>query len=80
LKNLRFVVHAETAVESALLDLVGKFMDLPVAALLGDGMQRDKVLTLGYLFYIADSSKTGLPYFRKTTAPSPGTASVGTLP
>jgi glucarate dehydratase len=71
LKNLRFVVHAETAVESALLDLVGKFMDLPVAALLGDGMQRDKVLTLGYLFYIADSSKTGLPYFREDDSPIP---------
>ncbi|MCE1196182.1 glucarate dehydratase [bacterium] len=62
LKNLRFVVHAETAVECALLDLVGKFMDLPVAALLGDGMQRDSVLFLGYLFYVADSAKTGLPY------------------
>ena len=62
LKNLRFVVHAETAVECALLDLVGKFMDLPVAALLGDGMQRDSVLFLGYLFFVADAAKTGLPY------------------
>ncbi|MFA6506258.1 MAG: enolase C-terminal domain-like protein [Treponemataceae bacterium] len=65
LKNLRFVVHAETAVESALLDLVGKFMDLPTAALLGDGMQRDKVLVLGYLFYIQDSAKTDLPYLKE---------------
>ncbi len=69
LKNLRFVVHAETAVESSLLDLVGKFMELPVAALLGDGMQRDKVLTLGYLFYVADKSKTDLPYLSEDDSP-----------
>lgn len=62
LSNLRFVVHAETAVESALLDLLGKFMGLPVAALLGDGQQRDAVRTLGYLFYIGDKDKTELPY------------------
>lgn len=62
LKNLRFVVHAETAVESALLDLLGKFMDLPVAALLGEGQQRDSIRTLGYLFYIGNKEKTDLPY------------------
>lgn len=69
LKNLRFVVHAETAVECALLDLVGKFMGLPVAALLGDGMQRDSVLFLGYLFYVADAAKTGLPYITEEDSP-----------
>jgi glucarate dehydratase len=62
LKNLRFVVHAEVAVESALLDLLGQYMDLPVASLLGDGKQRDEVLMLGYLFYVGDKSKTNLPY------------------
>ena len=62
LKNLRFVVQAETAVESALLDLFGKFLDLPAASLLGDGKQRDRVLVLGYLFYSADPAKTDLPY------------------
>lgn len=62
LSNLVFVVHAETAVESALLDLLGKFMNLPVAALLGDGQQRESVPTLAYLFYIGDSNKTDLPY------------------
>jgi len=69
LKNLRFVVHAETAVECALLDLVGKFLDVPVAALLGDGMQRDSVPFLGYLFFVADGPKTGLPYLTEETSP-----------
>ena len=68
LKNLKFVVQAEIAVESALLDLLGQFMNLPVAALLGDGMQRDKVLTLGYLFYIADKSKIALPYLDESNS------------
>jgi glucarate dehydratase len=62
LKNLRFVVHAEVAVESALLDLLGQYMNLPVASILGDGKQRDAVLMLGYLFYISDKNKTDLPY------------------
>lgn len=66
LANLSTVVHAETAVESALLDLLGKFMDLPVAALLGDGQQRDAVRTLAYLFYIGDKDKTELPYIDDT--------------
>ncbi|WP_195282983.1 enolase C-terminal domain-like protein [Harryflintia acetispora] len=62
LKKLQFVVHAETAVESALLDLLGKFMGLPVSALLGGGRQREKIQTLGYLFYVADKGRTPLPY------------------
>ncbi|AKL94605.1 glucarate dehydratase GudD [Clostridium aceticum] len=68
LKNLKFVVHAETAVECALLDLLGQFMNLPVAALLGDGMQRDKILILGYLFYIADKNKINLPYLDESNS------------
>lgn len=62
LKNLKFVVHAETAVESAMLDLLGKFMGLPVCALLGDGQQREEIDILGYLFYIYDTDKVDLPY------------------
>lgn len=68
LKNLRFVVHAEVAVEAALLDLLGQYMDLPVASLLGDGKQRDEVLMLGYLFYIADKSKVNLPYINENNS------------
>lgn len=60
--DLRTTIHALTAVESALLDLQGQFMNLPVAALLGEGQQRDAVQMLGYLFFVGDTSKTDLPY------------------
>jgi glucarate dehydratase len=42
--------------------LLGQFMNVPVAALLGEGMQRDAVEMLGYLFYVGDRNKTDLPY------------------
>jgi glucarate dehydratase len=60
--DLRTAIHAITAVESALLDLQGQHMGLPVAALLGEGQQRDAVQVLGYLFFVGDRRKTGLPY------------------
>ena len=60
--DLRTTVHAVTAVESALLDLLGQFLGVPVAALLGEGQQREKVEMLGYLFYVGDHRKTDLPY------------------
>ena len=61
--DLRVTIHAVTALESGLLDLLGQARDLPVAALLDDGgMLRRKVLALGYLFYVADRRKTTLPY------------------
>nr|WP_319515915.1 glucarate dehydratase [uncultured Cohaesibacter sp.] len=60
--DLRITIHALTAVEAALLDLMGQFLDMPVAALLGEGQQRDTVRMLGYLFYVADRNKTNLPY------------------
>jgi glucarate dehydratase len=60
--DLRTTIHAVTAVESALLDLLGQFMNVPVAALLGEGMQRDAVEMLGYLFYVGDRNKTNLDY------------------
>ncbi len=60
--DLRVAIHAVTAVESALLDLLGQFLGVPVAALLGDGQQRDRVQVLGYLFYLGDRRKTDLPY------------------
>lgn len=59
----RVMIHVVTALEAALLDLVGKFMNVPAAALLGDGQQRTDVEVLGYLFYVADRKKTDLPYF-----------------
>ncbi|WP_312515460.1 enolase C-terminal domain-like protein [Anaerospora sp.] len=57
-----------TAIEAALLDLLGQFLGVPVAALLGSGQQRDAVRMLGYLFYIGDQRKTDLPYLRNLTA------------
>jgi glucarate dehydratase len=60
--DLRVMIHAVTAVESALLDLLGQHLGLPVAALLGEGQQRDQVETLGYLFFVGDRRKTNLPY------------------
>ncbi|MDR2940079.1 MAG: glucarate dehydratase [Clostridiales bacterium] len=65
LSNLKFIVHAETAVECALLDLLGKFLELPVCSLLGDGKQRDEIVTLGYLFYVSDKGRTDLPYIEE---------------
>ncbi|MBA1394084.1 glucarate dehydratase, partial [Lactobacillus sp. XV13L] len=62
--DLRIMVHALTAVETAFLDLLGKHFHLPVAALLGDGQQREKVGVLGYLFWVGDTSKTDLPYLQ----------------
>jgi len=63
--DLRTTVHAVTALESALLDLHGQELGLPVAELLGDGQQRTTVPMLGYLFYIGDPDKTDLPYRRE---------------
>jgi len=60
--DLRVTVHAVTAVESALLDLLGKHLGVPVAALLGDGQQRNRVQALGYLFFVGDRNRTDLPY------------------
>ncbi len=62
--DLRVAIHAVTAIESALLDLLGQWVGLPVAALLGAGQQRSKVPALGYLFFNGDSRKTNLDYRR----------------
>ncbi|MFF7707221.1 glucarate dehydratase [Pseudomonas sp. NPDC007930] len=60
--DLRITIHAVTAIEAALLDLLGQFLEVPVAALLGEGQQRDSVKMLGYLFYVGDRNKTDLAY------------------
>lgn len=61
--DLRTGIHVITAVEAPLLDLLGQYLEVPVASLLGDGMVRNKVKVLGYLFFIADRKKTDLPYY-----------------
>ncbi len=60
--DLRTTVHVVTAIECALLDLFGQHTGLPVAALLGEGQQRDAVEMLGYLFFVGDRTRTDLPY------------------
>ena len=60
--DLRTTVHAVTGLESALLDLLGQHLGVPVADLLGEGQQRTAVPVLGYLFYVGDATQTDLPY------------------
>ncbi|NYE22153.1 glucarate dehydratase [Pigmentiphaga litoralis] len=60
--DLRVAIHAVTAAESALLDLLGQYLNVPVAALLGEGVQRTSVQMLGYLFYVGDRHQTPLDY------------------
>jgi glucarate dehydratase len=60
--DLRIMIHAVTAVEAALLDLLGQHLKVPVAALLGEGQQRTSVQMLGYLFYVGNQKRTDLPY------------------
>ena len=60
--DLRTTVHVITAIEVALLDLLGKYLGLSVAELLGEGKQRNRVNALGYLFFIGDRNKTDLGY------------------
>jgi glucarate dehydratase len=59
--NLR-LDNVVTAVEAALLDLLGQHLGVPVCELLGSGQQRDSVPMLAYLFYIGDRARTDLPY------------------
>ncbi|HHN8623504.1 enolase C-terminal domain-like protein [Escherichia fergusonii] len=59
-------VNAVAALEAALLDLLGKALNVPVCELLGPGKQRDAITVLGYLFYIGDRTKTDLPYLENT--------------
>jgi glucarate dehydratase len=65
--NLR-IDNVITAVEAALLDLFGQFLNVPVAALLGNGQQRDSARMLAYLFYVGDRSRTDLPYLANAEA------------
>ncbi|MDT4763179.1 enolase C-terminal domain-like protein [Sphaerochaeta sp. PS] len=65
--DLRTGIHVVTAIEAPLLDLLGKYLEVPVASLLGDGQIRDRVAVLGYLFFVGDRKKTTLPYYSDVT-------------
>ena len=67
--DLRTTIHALAALESALLDLLGQHLGVPVAALLGEGQQREAVEVLGYLFLVGDRTKTDLPYLAPADEP-----------
>ncbi|SEK54994.1 D-glucarate dehydratase [Roseateles sp. YR242] len=67
--DLRTTIHVLTAVECALLDLLGQHLGVPVCELLGEGRQRDSVAMLGYLFYIGDTSRTNLAYVKPEDEP-----------
>jgi glucarate dehydratase len=60
--DLRTTIHVLAALESAWLDLLGQHLGVPMAALLGEGVQRTEVPMLGYLFFIGERSRTTLPY------------------
>ncbi len=62
--DLRVAIHAMTAIESALLDLLGQFLEVPLAVLLEQGVQRSSVPVLGYLFYVGGGRRTNLDYRR----------------
>ena len=68
----RVAIHAMTAVESALLDLLGQHLGLSVAHLLAqladEPAPRTKVQVLGYLFYIGERRRSELPYRQGPTA------------
>ncbi len=60
--DLRTTVHVVTAIEAAMLDLMGKYLNVSIAELLGEGQQRNSVEMLAYLFFVGDKSKTNLDY------------------
>ncbi len=66
--DARTTIHAVTALEAALLDLLGQHLGVPVAALLGDGQQSADVDVLGYLFFVGDRHKTNLLYVSAQTS------------
>jgi glucarate dehydratase len=54
-------LHTEGGVEQGPRH-VCQHLQVPVAALLGEGVQRERVEMLGYLFFVGDRTKTDLPY------------------
>jgi glucarate dehydratase len=65
--DLRTTVHTVTGLESALLDLHGQHLGVPVAELLGTGRHRSSVPMLGYLFFVGNPDSTDLPYLREAS-------------
>ena len=60
--DLRITIHAVTAIEAALLDLLGQFLGRAGSGAAGRRTAAQSVEMLGYLFYVGDRRKTDLPY------------------
>ena len=60
--DLRTTIHALTAIESAMLDLLGQFLNCPLRRCSAKDSSAPRVPVLGYLFYVGDRKKTDLPY------------------
>ena len=58
--DLRITVHAVTAIESAMLDLLGQHLSVPMAALLGEGQQREAVKMLAAKGLISSRPRQGI--------------------
>ena len=72
--KLKYVVRSEWAIECAMLDLLGQYLEVPMCQLLGEGQQRDEVEVLGYLFYVSDRHKTpagAMQYMDESDSPDP---------
>lgn len=72
MNKLKYVVKAEWAIECAMLDLLGQYLEMPLCELMGEGKQRDKIETLGYLFYVSDKRKAfDQPYLDESDSAEP---------
>jgi len=69
--NLR-LDNVITAVEAALLDLLGQHLEVPVAELLGAGQQRDRVPMLAYLSISASAGAPTCPTWPAKAPPTTG--------
>ena len=74
ISKLKYVVRSEWAIECAMLDLLGQYLEVPMCQLLGEGRQRSEVEMLGYLFYVSDKRKVpagDMQYIDESDSPDP---------
>ena len=66
--DLRTTIHAVTAIESALLDLLGQHLDMPVAGRAGGGAPPPPRRGGGVVFFLCAPPQTDLPYVSEPQA------------
>jgi len=59
---LSIVKHLLSAIETAMLDLLGKTLNVSIASLIGGGQQRHKVALLSNLYFVGDRTKVSQKY------------------